>query len=818
MKKHTIRILILAAAGILPASLQAQAVPAFINYQGRVADSSGVGLGTGTPVNRKVLFRLFDASTAGTRLWTEEQTVTIANGEFSVLLGNGVTATGTASGESRPALDGVFTSGTSARFLELTVDNGDNAFTAADQPISPRQRITSTAYTFRAQSAESIAVGSSLQMGTNADSGLGFYGTSTSRLFGGQNINGPVLYGSSGGALGSVSGATQNLALRWDASNNVTTTGDLTINGKAIVRNNDQFAPPANGVTGSNGMRFILYPGTASTMPFGFGIADSALFSSGPVGSSHKWFLGSSELMLLNASGLATTGISATGNIFAAGSIFTATGNISTTSGTIFAGGVITGGSITTAGALSAGSITTAGDLAAAKVNFSPLFDPPAVGVTGSAGTKINLYPGTATETPYGTGLEAGFLYDVVPSASGFKWYAGTSVKMTLTSDGRLGIGTAAPMSLTPVAYPSPDWSGFHVVATNAVGLLQSTTTSRLHFRNSSSLADNRNFAINSGSDKVEMSWLAESLSVRKTCLTFDGAGNVGIGTSTPRAPLEVAGFSSVQTNRFNITYTGDFDPADYNSFTDNTAILCPSGGVAARYFLVQNTIFTSSDERTKIVLGGSDAAKDLQILQQIAITDYRYKDVIGMGAGVQKKVIAQQVEKVFPQAVIRRQDVLPDILKLGLVKDGWVQLATDLKAGEKVCVLLENQQRHVLEVLEAEKTRFRVQLEGQEGRKVFVHGREVKDFRSVDYDAISMLNVSATQQLKKEKDAEVAALKAENEKLRLQLKDQAARLVALEAAEHVRDAKLAVIEKLLGSSEKPTARTVSLKKDSGAE
>ena len=30
----------------------------------------------------------------------------------------------------------------------------------------------------------------------------------------------------------------------------------------------------------------------------------------------------------------------------------------------------------------------------------------------------------------------------------------------------------------------------------------------------------------------------------------------------------------------------------------------------------------------------------------------------------------------------------------------------------------------------------------------MFVYGREVNDFRSVDYDAIAMLNVSATQEL----------------------------------------------------------------------
>ena len=82
-----------------------------------------------------------------------------------------------------------------------------------------------------------------------------------------------------------------------------------------------------------------------------------------------------------------------------------------------------------------------------------------------------------------------------------------------------------------------------------------------------------------------------------------------------------------------------------------------------------------------------------------------------------------------------------------------------------------------------------------------------MNDFRVVDYEAIAMLNVSATQQIKKENDAEVKALQEENASLR-------ARLAALEAKEKTRDSKLAAIEKLLLSAgnDKPAARTVSLK------
>ena len=49
------------------------------------------------------------------------------------------------------------------------------------------------------------------------------------------------------------------------------------------------------------------------------------------------------------------------------------------------------------------------------------------------------------------------------------------------------------------------------------------------------------------------------------------------------------------------------------------------------------------------------------------------------------------------------------------------------------------------------------------DGDRIFVYGHRVDDLRTVDYDALSMLNISATQELARK----VAALEAENTKLK---------------------------------------------------
>ena len=238
--------------------------------------------------------------------------------------------------------------------------------------------------------------------------------------------------------------------------------------------------------------------------------------------------------------------------------------------------------------------------------------------------------------------------------------------------------------------------------------------------------------------------------------------GHVGIGTETPaQAKLVVSG-------------TGDAHNTSAYGFLTN-AVLAPAGFVAGTNNVsdvsiyatnaIEGTTFRAfSDARIKNIRGRSDAAADLQTLLGIQVTDYTYKDIVTKGSGAQKKLIAQQVEQIYPQAVSRTTDVVPDIFRRGNISaDGWIELATDLKAGDRVRILGEKSEG-IHEVLEVQPGRFRTAFR-TEGAGVFVYGREVKDFRVVDYEAVAMLNVSATQELHRElqlRETELAAVKKE--------------------------------------------------------
>ena len=356
---------------------------------------------------------------------------------------------------------------------------------------------------------------------------------------------------------------------------------------------------------------------------------------------------------------------------------------------------------------------------------------------------------------------------------------------MTLLSSGSVGIGTTAPsynLHVTGDGRFSDGLTVSNVAADSYTKYLffgsDTGVSSNIPYIQGGGTGTSYAMALNPNGGDVGIGTTAPSY---KLDVNGDGHytgglnvdGYVGIGTTSSSYPLHITSSGpSTATHAHYGTFNSPasyMDPGQYNrigigwtnGYYTNTYV-----ALKVDYGIWASTVTTTSDERVKDIAGISNSEDDLSTLSSIEVTDYKMKDVVKYGNQTAKKVIAQQLTSVYPQAVSLQTGVIPNIYKVAEIKEGYVALQTDLKKGDRVKLIFienEQEQEEIVEVLDADQRGFTI--ENKKNGKVFVYGQEVDDFHVVDYSAVSMLNVSATQELYKliqEQEATIAAQQQE--------------------------------------------------------
>ncbi len=178
----------------------------------------------------------------------------------------------------------------------------------------------------------------------------------------------------------------------------------------------------------------------------------------------------------------------------------------------------------------------------------------PGNGTTGSAGTRLVLWPGETNSTPFALGIQSSALWYGTPASAVHIWYVGTSEKMRIATSGNVGINTASPAEKLDVFGNIKASSGLFIHstgATNNSGLLGEspglTTDHYVYTRaivNENQVGNNPSAIVfgnggTYGDDQISL------ITNGNTRMYFKSGGNIGIGTTNPASLLHLYGGSA---------------------------------------------------------------------------------------------------------------------------------------------------------------------------------------------------------------------------------------------------------------------------------
>lgn len=746
--------LVMAAQAAMPTP------PQFMAYQGFLTDGNGNPLGsTNTgPKNYNVIFRIWDNQSGGSsgtsdELYAEQQTLTVNNGYFSVLLGNG-SPVGT---EPHGTISGVFTNtaaNTPNRYVETQVlgigPSGGNI------TIAPRLQLITSPYSFLAANANYAGTAATLVNPTNGSTAVsvapatGYVGVGTStpaqqlEVSGSAQIdqNLQVSGGATVGWLSASSPSTPSISLKetthsyetdlatasgsgaWSSSASAGDTVLRNLSGKLLLQNGSGAAGLT--ISGNN------YVGIGTNSPAqSLEVAGNAQID-GNSTAGQSLYVGNTLLLDVNNLCNATVGSAAA---FAHGFQFGGTG-----SGEGFF------------------CNRAANSLNPYGITFLTGFQPRlAIANQGNVGIGTTNPAATLQVGGHGTTF-------------------GTASSTLLTDSGSIGQSVGNNIALSTFGFGS--WGHAGSAAIRA----QTVTTGN---------GDWGNVAIGLGYDVDSTANAGGALWIYNN--------HIGIGTTTPAYPLDVeanvnktiSGYSSLsQTsggfpNGFN---TG------YNSSGNGNFSIYTSGRIACN-----TELDIISDARVKEVVGRSDTAKDLSTVRRLQITDYYKVDKVQCGNWLQKGVLAQEVEKIIPEAVSTSTNFIPNIYapaKAFACTNETMVVTTvqphGLVVGDVVKLYTDNEELKVPVTAVPSPRQFTVAQAYVNSKHLFIFGKQVGDFREVNYDRLFTTGLGAIQELAAKAEADEAKVQeltsqvAELKKLVVKLAEASSRSQTAEGANPV--------------------------------
>lgn len=301
----------------------------------------------------------------------------------------------------------------------------------------------------------------------------------------------------------------------------------------------------------------------------------------------------------------------------------------------------------------------------------------------------------------------------------------------TITLAGKLGIGTSAPSSPLTV-----DSTGY--------GIVQQSGTVKAGFWISSGGGDDRANVGTISSHRLGF----ETGGTTRMTLTTDG--KLGIGTTSPTHPLTISGAVAASFTLEAYLDTGGAANAS-ETRSDLSHSIWASGRMNATAYDVR------SDARNKRIINRLEGQAALEQVMHVQVTEYLPLDVPVRDRKSRRGFIAQEVDAVMPGSVTLAPEFVADISSLSetVTFDAAAQTLSvrmsdphNLKVGDLVRILTDAGavERKVSTVPDA--IRFVVGDWSDPVERVFVYGRKVEDFHTLDYDRVYTTGIAAIQEL----------------------------------------------------------------------
>lgn len=150
-------------------------------------------------------------------------------------------------------------------------------------------------------------------------------------------------------------------------------------------------------------------------------------------------------------------------------------------------------------------------------------------------------------------------------------------------------------------------------------------------------------------------------------------AGNVGIGTTSPAAPLHVASYATQSVGSYGYLNTGGA-----NTYTINGNV---NYSIQAEQRIRAPEFNAISDLRIKTDIVQLNTVKQLAELNKLNVVNYAYIDKLSNGNKTKTGFIAQQVEDVNAQFVNQSTDFIPSVYALAksaTLNNGMLQVSTE--------------------------------------------------------------------------------------------------------------------------------------------